>query len=82
MFLIQGLKVIIYILLLPLANVLLSIIIVAFSWGMVQGRGIVDPSNICHGERVAENEVRLQITSLQPSESYHPLTNKLIEIGS
>ena len=49
---------------------------------MVQGRGIVDPSNICHGERVNENQVRLRITALQPYESYHPMMHKLMEVES
>ena len=83
-FYIQGRKVIIYILLLPLANVLLSIIIVAFSWNTIQGRGIVEPSEICHGTKVDANHVRIRLLSIQPSgeTSYHPLTKQPMEVGS
>ena len=83
-FYIQGRKVIIYILLLPLANVLLSIIIVAFSWNTIQGKGIVDPSDIYHGTKVTAKNVHLRLISIQPSDatSYHPLTNDPMEVGS
>jgi len=47
---------VIYILLLPLANVLLSIIIVSFVWNVISGKGIVDHSDTCHNYKVAKGD--------------------------
>ena len=47
---------VIYIPLLPLANVLLSIIIVPFVRNVISGKDIVDHSDTCHNYKVAKGK--------------------------
>lgn len=82
-FQLMGRQVIIYILLLPLANVFLSIIIVSFAWNTIQGSGVVEQNDVCHGSQVDENSVRILLTSIHPAEqSYHPISRTPMEVGS
>lgn len=63
---------VIYTLLLPLANVLLSIIIVDFTWGRISGSGIVRKGEMCHNNKVPKGMIRIELTGgeLPPNRSY------------
>jgi len=70
-----------YILLLLLANVLLSISIVSFVWNVISGKGIVDHSDNCHNCKVAKGEVWIRLTECL-ADSFHPVHAIPMEAGS
>ena len=54
---------------------------VSFSWNTIQGSGIVDHSDVCHGNTVKDDNVRLRLTLIHSEESYHPISRTLMEVG-
>ena len=72
---------VIYILLLPLANVLLSIIIVLFIWNKISERGTIDHAETCHNRKVGKDEVQILLTQCLP-DSYHAINAKPMEASS
>ena len=55
-------------------------IIVTFCWGIISGEGVVDPSDVCHGDPVHSDEIRLLLTKLNPeADSYHPTSRSPME---
>ena len=58
-------------------------ITVAFCWDGITGEGVVDPGELCHGDRVNEDdEIKILIKKVHPADSFHPINGRPLELGT
>ena len=51
-------------------------VIVTFNWRNLKGAGVIDPNEICHGEKVSNLDIRVMITELDETVTTQQTTDQ------